>query len=267
MRVIREDTRFRVEGQGISVEWLDTPSNRRVAVIFLRGLQDEAGDRLFTLVELAGIVESRNRQASSHHVEAFRPCGEDFGRVLMRKRKVDAEVVDAVLVELRQDPLASVEVLRDRVHRRLGREDLTRENIEAALDQISCRELRRVVRKQVASGGAHYREAHLLRDLLDKVASGAGGVKAGLVVDRVAEDRALVDPGGIRKLLTPGVSLEEISSGLRGICLCMTLYVWGISLVRRPASIVLDTGCGCCTILCLRSPGRIGVRSKQVKVA
>jgi len=231
MRVLREDTQFRVEGQGISVAWLDTPSNRKVSVIFLRGLRDAEGKRLFTLVELAEIVGSTNRQAGSQHVEDFRECGEDFGAVLTRRRKVDAEVVEAVLGELRQDPLVSEEVLRDRVCARLGREDLLRGNIEAALDQISCRELRRVVGKQVERGEAHYREEQLLRDMLDKVESG-GEVKAGLVVDRVACDRALVDPGGIRKLLTPGVALDEISSGLRGICLCMTLYFWGVSLSR-----------------------------------
>ena len=214
------------------MEWLDTEANRKVAVIFLRGMRDGEGKPLFTLEELAEIVKSENRQAGSHHVEEFRACGEDFGGVLTRKRKVDEAVVDAVLLELRQDPLASVEVLRGRVHRRLGRKDLTRENMEAALDQISCRELRRVVRKQVSAGAAHYREAQLLGDLLDKLASGEGEMKAGLVVDRVAEDRALVDPGGIRKLLTPGVPLGEISSGLRGICLCMTLYVQGVSLSR-----------------------------------
>ena len=167
MRVIREDNRFGVEGQGISVSWLDTPSNRKVAVIFLRGLRDAEGKRLFTLVELAGIVGSSNRQAGSQHVEDFRESGEDFGCVLTRRWKVDSEVGDGVLGELRRVPLASEEVLRERVRARLGREDLTRGNIEAALDQISCRELRRVVRKQVERGEAHYREEQLLRDMLD----------------------------------------------------------------------------------------------------
>ena len=200
-------------------------------MIFLRGMRDGEGKRLFTLAELAEIVGSRNRQAGSQHVEDFRECGEDFGATLRRKRKVDGEVVEAVLVELRRDPLVKVEVLRCRVNARMGREDLTSENIESALDQVSCRELRRIVRKELEQGEVHYQEKVLLEDMLSKLGAGED-VKAGLEVDRVEQDRGLVDPSGIRKLLTPGVELGEISSGLQRICVCMTLYYWGVSLSR-----------------------------------
>jgi hypothetical protein len=68
--------------------------------------------RMFSLEELAGIVGSSNRQAASQHVEDFRDCGEDFRAVLTRKRKVDGEVVEAVLAYLQRDPLVEVEALR-----------------------------------------------------------------------------------------------------------------------------------------------------------
>jgi hypothetical protein len=194
-------------------------------------MRDGSGKRLFTLEELARIVGSTNRQAASQHVEDFRCCGEDFGAMLLRKRKVAGEVVEAVLGELRKDPLVELEELRQRVSKRMGREDLSCANLEAALDQISCRELRRVVRKELGRGETHYQEEVLLKDMLRKLGSGAD-VKAGLEVDRFEVDRGLVDPSGIRKLLMPTASLAEIPVGLQGICLCMTLYYWGVSLSR-----------------------------------
>jgi hypothetical protein len=38
-------------------------------------------------------------------VEDFRECGEDFKGLLMRKRKVDEEVVEAVAMELNSDTI------------------------------------------------------------------------------------------------------------------------------------------------------------------
>ena len=74
MEVLRYDNRFCVQAQGFSWEWEDTPSNRKVGVIFLLGMRDEDGKRMFTLEELAGIMGSCNRQAASQHVEDFRGC-------------------------------------------------------------------------------------------------------------------------------------------------------------------------------------------------
>ena len=75
MTVLRYDNTFCVQTQGFSVTFPDTPANRKVAVIFLRGMRDAHGKLLFTLAELASIVESSNRQAASGHVEEFRASG------------------------------------------------------------------------------------------------------------------------------------------------------------------------------------------------
>ena len=125
MEILEYNDRFCVQTQGFSVDWKDTPFNRKVAVIFLRGLRDAGGKRLFSLEELAGIVGSCTRQAVSQHVEDFRECGEDFGGVLTRKRKVDGTVVAAVKAEVEATPLADTEALRKGVCQRLGREDLS----------------------------------------------------------------------------------------------------------------------------------------------
>ena len=75
MLVVRHDNTFRIQRQGFSVTFLDTPANRKVAVIFLRGMRDTQGKPLFTLAQLAWIVESSNRQAASGHIEEFRAVG------------------------------------------------------------------------------------------------------------------------------------------------------------------------------------------------
>ncbi len=64
-KIIRDDNRFRVMGQGISLDWLpDTSSNRKAVVVFLRWLTHERGRSLFSHQELAQIVESSNRQVN-----------------------------------------------------------------------------------------------------------------------------------------------------------------------------------------------------------
>ena len=137
LSIVKEDNRFRVEWQvdsgEYSTDWLpDTPSNRKAMVVFLRLLRDEEGNQLFTFQELSVILDSEKRQASSGHVERFRDCGCDFLKFLTRKRKVDSEVVEAVLSELLCDPLAEMKELCERVNARLGRHDLTPANIKVA---------------------------------------------------------------------------------------------------------------------------------------
>ena len=165
MYISHYDSRIRVETQGFSLEIADTASNRKVLVIVLREVRDSDGRRLFTFEELAGILESSNRQASEQYYCRFKEHGEDLLRTLERTRKVDGEVVDAVRGELVGTPLAPVSELRVRVCTRLGREDLSCANIDAALDQISSSTLRRILRGQLAAGEAHYQEEYLIREL------------------------------------------------------------------------------------------------------
>ena len=152
-------------------------------------------------------------------------------------------MVEAVRRELARDPLLEVRLLRERVNERLGRpawrlpaagrsdrEDLSEANLEAALDQISCEELRRGMGKQLDRGEAHYKEAYLLEEMMTTLSSEAGE-KAGWV-SSVGEDPMVSDPTAIRKLLTPGGELAEISSALQWICRGLTFYYWGVPLSR-----------------------------------
>ena len=122
--------RFRVRTPRVSTQWLpDTPSNRHMTVVWFRLLVDEHDKALFTLQELAAIVGSANRQAASQHLEDFRHCGEDVRAFVLRKRKVDATVVEAVLHELLKAPLAGPAELAPRINAQLGRKDLNVANI------------------------------------------------------------------------------------------------------------------------------------------
>jgi hypothetical protein len=114
-------------------------------------------------------VGSANRQAAGQHLEDFRQCGEDFRAFVLRKRKVDATVVDAVLGVLLQTPLEGPTELVARVNTHLDREDLTAANIESALKQISCVPVLRTLRRQLEAGDVRYQEAYLLTEILENL--------------------------------------------------------------------------------------------------
>ena len=168
LSVERKDSKFRVVWQGYSTDWFpDIPSNRKSILVHLRSLLDGKGNHVFTFQELSVLFDSNNRQASSQHMEDFRDCGCDFLAYLTRQRKVDIVVVEAVRHELRQDPLAKLVDLQDRVNASLCRKDLTSGNIKAALDQIPCDEIRNAMVSQLTSGKAHYQEEYLLMEMLE----------------------------------------------------------------------------------------------------
>src|SRR2546428_1261760 len=144
------------------------PGNPHMAVVGSGLLVDDQGKPLPPLQDFASIVASPNRQPARQHLEDFRQCEEDFRAFVLRKRKVDATVVDGVLQELLQTPLAGPTELVARVNAQLGRDDLTAANIESALEQISCVPVLRTLRRQLEAGTAHYQEAHLLTELLGK---------------------------------------------------------------------------------------------------
>jgi hypothetical protein len=96
-------------------------------------------------------------------VERFRKCDSDFLHFLIRKRKIDSQVVEAVTQELLHDPLSEISELQQRVNAKLGRDDLSAANIKVALEQIPYRTVRDAIRRQIARGKAHYQEEHLIR--------------------------------------------------------------------------------------------------------
>jgi transposase-like protein len=200
-----------------------------MTVVWLRLLRDEYGKPFFTLQELAELVGRANRQAASQHVEEFRQCGEDFRTFVLRRRKVDAMVVEAVLAELLKTPLAGPTELLSRVNAQLGRRDLTMANMDSALEQISCRQVLRVLRRQLEAGQMHYQEAYLLAELLQSVSSPAVQA-ARWRVSNPERGMKLADPTALAALVTPDVSLEQITDSLCWLTILMTLFYWNVPL-------------------------------------
>ena len=230
--------RFRVRTARCSTQWLpDTPSNRHLTLVWFRLLVDAHGKPLFTLQEFATIVGSTNRQAASQHLEDFRQCGADMRAFVLRKRKVDAAVVEGVLSELLQTPLAGPTALVPRVNARLSRQDLTVANIEGALEQISCVPVRRTLRRQLEAGTVHYQEAYLLTELLENLSLPAtlpaGG--SGPSADR---GRRIADPTALAALVTPDLPLAQVPGSLCWLTCLLTLFYWNV-----PVS-VLGRWCG-----------------------
>jgi len=229
LNVEEKDNTFRVKWQGFSTDWLsDTSSNRKAVLVFLRMLHNEKGKALFTLQELAVIFDSDNRQAASGPMERFRDCGSDFLSFLVRKRKVNSDVVEALSHELLDDPLAEIKELVEKTNIRLGRTDLTEANIVAALEQISCNHIRGAIIGQISKGKAHYQEKYLLEEMMISQSKDAG-MRAGIEIPE-AEGMYISDPTAIRKLITLDVSLSSIKDPLKWVVYCMVLHYHGIQL-------------------------------------
>src|SRR5262245_16779866 len=225
-----DDQRFRVRTARFTTQWLpDTPSNRHLTVVWCRLLVDAHGKPLFTLQEVATIVGSTNRQAASQHLEDFRQCGADMRAFVLRKRKVDATVVEAVLHELLQTPLAGPTELVPRVNTQLGRQDLTVANIEAALEQISCVPVLRALRRQWEAGTLHYQEAPLLNEMLETLAA-PPGLATSWSVPSADGGMRIADPTALTALVTPDLPMAQVADSLCGLTVIMTLFYWNVQL-------------------------------------
>lgn len=141
---------------------------------------------------------------------------------VLRKRKVDTTVVEGVLHELLQAPLAGPAELAPRIQARLGRSDLSAANIEAAWEQISCVPVRRVRRRQLEAGQVHSQEAWLLSELLEH-RSLPVPPPGGWSGPSIARGMRLADPTGLAALVTPDLPLAAVPASRCGLTFRMTL--------------------------------------------
>jgi hypothetical protein len=84
-------------------------------------------------------------QAASQHRADFRQCGEDFRALVLRQRKVDATVVEAVLTALQQTLLGGPTELAE------AEEINTRKRV---MQQVYQTEDKRTVRRRLARSKA-----------------------------------------------------------------------------------------------------------------
>jgi hypothetical protein len=202
-------------------------------------LRDAEAQPLFTVQQVAQSVESDHRQAAGCHVDTVRAGGEEFKAVILRQRQVDEVVVEAVQVEIMRDPLVETAEVCRRVTARVGRDDLSAATSEAALAQISCREVRQVVRGRLAAGAVHDQEEWVLETLRHQGATGRN-VPAGIEVPPREEPR-LVDPTAMRTLLPPGAAMAAVPEALRWVGVVLTVYSWGVPLSRLGQGVGVHT--------------------------
>jgi transposase-like protein len=102
-----------------------------------------------------------------------------------------------------------------------------------ALEQIPYGTVRGALRKQIASGKAHYQEEHLLQEMMASASCSAPwgdiGEKAGIQMPET-EGMQVSDPTSIKQLVTPGFCASFIASPLRWLILCLVLYYHGMPL-------------------------------------
>ncbi len=214
-------------------------------LVFLREFRDTNNQWLFTHEELAAIVGSTNRQASSSHCTEFRATDREILDFLHRRRKVDPAVVEAVKATASSNLLISREKLTNLVNKKLDRTDLTPANIDAALDQVSCRVVRRSLRAQIESGQVQWSEQPLLEEMMTALTEAPAVKTRTTLIEKLTasgidavDDEADVSPSVatqpassvVKTLLTPGADPASIPTLWQLTILCMVLFGHGVPL-------------------------------------
>jgi len=147
---------YRGEILGERFEFSNSGANTYCLIHFLRGFKNPSGKQgLFSQEQIARAIpdfDGNTRQSVDEHERRFRDSGEDLQQYLTRRRKVDKTVVEAVRVEVLENPLQQTTELVNSVNQRLNRQDVTAANITAALESISVAEIRPVLRRQLEAG-------------------------------------------------------------------------------------------------------------------
>ncbi|MEA2098122.1 MAG: transposase, partial [Patescibacteria group bacterium] len=186
---INNNNQFRVKAQTFFTDWLPNISaNRKIILIVLRYLRDADGEALFTFKDLAVIVGSGEKQAASKHVEEFRKCEEDFLKTIQHKCKADEQILESVLEILEENLLLTDKEIIERISKKLNRSDITMSKIRTALNKISAKEIRKIVKKQISNGKMHYKEEYLLNCFFEKANEKVEGKEAGEISQEIIEN-------------------------------------------------------------------------------
>jgi len=156
------------------VEMPDTGSNRRGLMILLRCLRTAEGRPVVTFERLAEALGYADRRNVHNFWMAFEACGGDLEAFLVRRKKVDAEVVARCEQLWQAHPLwTPAQVLAEYVRRWPEQGASLREaNIATAGHQVDFLAIQQRLRRQLAEGKVSYPEPVLIAELL--VLAGAG---------------------------------------------------------------------------------------------
>src|SRR5574341_1478230 len=100
--VERKDTTLVVRTQAGRFEVPNTKGNEKIFLIFLRLWQDERGKPRYTYQQIADGFGYKDRRDVNNYWREYWRCGGEFVRYVVRKRKVDEKVVEAVEEEMKR---------------------------------------------------------------------------------------------------------------------------------------------------------------------
>jgi transposase-like protein len=160
---------------GLWFELPDTWSNRRGAMILLRGLHRRDGWPLVTYEHLAQELGYTDRRNVHNFWAEFEACGRDLGAFIQRRKKVDAEVVARCEQIWKAHPLWSCAQVLAEFRRRWPEQGggLSEQNMRTAGHQVGFLGVQQVLRRQLAEGEAHYKEPVVLEALFELANAGA----------------------------------------------------------------------------------------------
>ncbi len=188
---------------GLWVELPDTWANRRGLMIFLRCLRTAEGHALVTYERLAEALGYEDRRNVHNYWMEFEACGSDLAAFLVRRQKVDAEVVARCEQIWQGHLLWSAVQVYEEYKRRWPKSGATlnETHIRAAGHQISFLKRQQGLRRQLQDGSVSYREPVLLDHLFERASKGAeqaaheAGASAPIpeVLERISPRGALPD--------------------------------------------------------------------------
>ena len=222
----------------------DTQTNRKVLMVFLRALQDPVKNKhLFTFKKIAEALNYPDRRNVNNYWREFEQNGRDVLNYILRKRKVDMTVVQAVELELKGNIQAPLSELCTGTNERLKRSDLTVGNIREALKQIPCTVIRREVRSKWEAGVFNPKEKVVLEEAMTALQNGSPKKKrctlkllSDLKIeasDPEKEKAASINQReAAEKLLDINASPNDIPEATRLKVIAMTFYFWNVPLSR-----------------------------------
>ncbi|SLM30463.1 hypothetical protein MTBBW1_2280005 [Desulfamplus magnetovallimortis] len=238
------NNQFTVKTPYFKLQLADSNENRKILMVIFRSLQDlETGKHLFTFQMIADTFGYGDRRNVNNYWREFEQCEKNIPDYIQRKRKVDQEVVQAVQAELKENIQAPLPELCEKTNERLGRSDLTSANIQAALEQIPCTVIRKVIRSRWEAGTFYPKEEVILEEAMSALQSNSPQKKKcmlKIMSDLQIEGRlpdeeketSIDERKAAEQLLDINASPNDISEPVRFKVAAMGLYFWNVPLSR-----------------------------------
>ncbi len=215
---------------GLWVEMPDTWANRRGLMIVLRCLRTAEGRWLVSFERIAEEMGYTDRRNVHNFWMEFESCGGDLEAFLVRRKKVNAEVVARCEQIWQAHPLWSAGQVYEEYRQRWPEQGagLSEANISTAAHQISFPKIQSVLRRQLQEGSVSYREEVLFEQLFELARVGAEiQAKTPSSVSSLAAELESVSPQGtapdLSEVSSPGVVQQIETSLLSGDCSPSTL--------------------------------------------